>query len=66
MIRVRGSFYSCLTRFGTDKCALDIDAPLSAPAQPQNQASPEQIAMIVDMGFTPAQAKKALRESVSD
>ncbi|CAE6345542.1 unnamed protein product [Rhizoctonia solani] len=43
----------------------DIDDPLpgggAAPAS--NQPNPEQVSMIVDMGFTPAQAKKALRES---
>ncbi|KAG9126310.1 hypothetical protein FRC07_003965 [Ceratobasidium sp. 392] len=45
----------------------DIDAPLdaSAPA-PKSQVNPEQLAMIVDMGFTQAQAKKALRESNGD
>ncbi|KAF8710846.1 Hydrolase, partial [Rhizoctonia solani] len=43
----------------------DIDDPLPgggatpAPTQPNL----EQVSMIVDMGFTPAQAKKALRES---
>ncbi|CAE7217805.1 unnamed protein product [Rhizoctonia solani] len=42
----------------------DIDDPLPGGGAPApNQANPEQVAMIVDMGFTPAQAKKALRES---
>ncbi|QRW15287.1 ubiquitin carboxyl-terminal hydrolase [Ceratobasidium sp. AG-Ba] len=45
----------------------DIDAPLdSAPTVSKNQVNPEQLSMIVDMGFTPAQAKKALRESNGD
>ena len=59
-------FYS--DRFRIDGDTLDIDAPLNAPAQAQTQAqsqiNPEQLAMIIDMGFTSAQAKKALRESV--
>ncbi|KAF8610742.1 ubiquitinyl hydrolase [Ceratobasidium sp. AG-I] len=46
----------------------DIDAPLSAPAQAQaqSQINPEQLAIIIDMGFTSSQAKKALRESGGD
>ncbi|CAE6505377.1 unnamed protein product [Rhizoctonia solani] len=42
----------------------DIDDPLTGAGAPAaNQPNPEQVSMIVDMGFTPAQAKKALRES---
>ncbi|KAG8685247.1 Ubiquitin carboxyl-terminal hydrolase 13 [Ceratobasidium sp. 394] len=45
----------------------DIDAPLdTSGAAPKSQVNPEQLAMIVDMGFTHAQAKKALRESNGD
>ncbi|KAG8751505.1 hypothetical protein FRC12_012420 [Ceratobasidium sp. 428] len=45
----------------------DIDAPLvAAGPAPKSQVNPEQLAMIVDMGFTQAQAKKALRESNGD
>ena len=44
----------------------DIDAPIPAPsAAGSSGPSAEQIAMIADMGFTPNQARKALRESVS-
>ena len=44
----------------------DIDAPI----QPQSggsggpEPSAEQVSMLADMGFTPAQARKALRETV--
>ncbi|CAO3591367.1 unnamed protein product [Absidia cylindrospora] len=46
----------------------DIDAPLettaaSTAAASSNDASPEQISTLCEMGFTPAQAKKALRET---
>ena len=44
----------------------DIDSPLPAAgsAAAGNEPSADQIAMIADMGFTPAQARKALRETV--
>ncbi|KAK7038023.1 ubiquitin carboxyl-terminal hydrolase [Favolaschia claudopus] len=43
----------------------DIDAPLPASGRRGSSSEPseEQIAMLADMGFTPAQAKKALRET---
>ncbi|THU93425.1 ubiquitinyl hydrolase [Dendrothele bispora CBS 962.96] len=44
----------------------DIDDPIqpsSSGGAGAPEASPEQIAMLSDMGFTPAQAKKALRET---
>lgn len=45
----------------------DIDAPIQAGggAAKGPEPSPDQIAMIADMGFTSAQARKALRETVS-
>ncbi|KAG8688090.1 Ubiquitin carboxyl-terminal hydrolase 13, partial [Ceratobasidium sp. 395] len=44
-----------------------IDAPLvAAGPAPKSQVNPEQLAIIVDIGFTQAQAKKALRESNGD
>jgi hypothetical protein len=48
----------------------DIDAPLQAtnPATSGSagpEPSAEQVSMLADMGFTHAQAKKALRETVS-
>ena len=48
----------------------DLDDPLPPPessgAAPSggNEPSPQQISMIVDMGFTPQQGKKALLETV--
>lgn len=49
---------------------LDLDDPLPAPssagAAPAVSHDEEKIANIVDMGFTPAQARKALRLNVSD
>ncbi|KAJ7217214.1 hypothetical protein GGX14DRAFT_602632 [Mycena pura] len=44
----------------------DIDAPLQAQAQTGGggaEPSADQIALLADMGFTPAQARKALRET---
>ncbi|KAI9031682.1 hypothetical protein CLU79DRAFT_694306, partial [Phycomyces nitens] len=41
----------------------DIDAPLTASA-PSSGPTDDQIATLCDMGFTPAQAKKALKETV--
>lgn len=45
----------------------DIDAPIqrSAPAAGGPEPSAEQISALADMGFTSAQARKALRETVS-
>ena len=47
----------------------DIDDPISsgAPTTSGSQAEPDagQISMLADMGFTTAQAKKALKETVS-
>ncbi|GAA5888697.1 hypothetical protein JCM16303_003055, partial [Sporobolomyces ruberrimus] len=53
----------------------DLDDPLPPPAsssdsatggQSANEPSPEQISMICDMGFTPAQGRKALLETGGD
>ena len=43
----------------------DIDAPIQLAASSSSEPSAEQIGMLADMGFTSAQAKKALRETVS-
>lgn len=47
---------------------IDIDAPIHAAAKSSGAAGPEpatdQISMIADMGFTAAQARKALLETV--
>ena len=49
---------------------LDIDDPIqvSSSTGPKSgpEPSPEQIAMLADMGFTSAQARKALRETVRE
>ena len=48
-------------------CAyIDIDAPIALSTRRGGGPEPssEQIAMLADMGFLPAQAKKALRETV--
>lgn len=42
----------------------DIDEPIRASTAPTAEPSPEQIGMLVDMGFTPAQGRKALKETV--
>lgn len=43
-----------------------IDYPLEPTSgSQQGSVSEEQISMLCEMGFTPAQAKKALRETVS-
>ena len=43
----------------------DIDAPIQLSGGSKgSEPSPEQVAMLADMGFTAAQAKKALRETV--
>ncbi|KAI0344363.1 ubiquitinyl hydrolase [Trametopsis cervina] len=48
----------------------DIDAPIQLPtagaAGSAPEPSPEVIGMLADMGFTPAQVKKALRETGGD
>ena len=46
---------------------VDIDAPIQPPggnASASPEPSAEQVAMLADMGFTSAQASKALRETV--
>ena len=49
---------------------VDIDDPIqvSSSTGPKSgpEPSPEQIAMLSDMGFTSAQARKALRETVRE
>jgi ubiquitin carboxyl-terminal hydrolase 5/13 len=48
---------------------VDIDDPIEAsPTGPNSgpEPNPEQIAMLADMGFTSAQARKALRETVRE
>jgi ubiquitin carboxyl-terminal hydrolase 5/13 len=49
---------------------IDIDDPIqvSSTTGPNSapEPSPEQIAMLADMGFTSAQARKALRETVCE
>ncbi|KAI0075716.1 ubiquitinyl hydrolase [Panus rudis PR-1116 ss-1] len=48
----------------------DIDAPIQVAGGSSSSSgpepSPEQISMLSDMGFTPAQARKALRETGGD
>ncbi|KAH8091347.1 ubiquitin carboxyl-terminal hydrolase 14 [Cristinia sonorae] len=46
----------------------DIDAPIQLAGAPSGSSEPsaEQISMLADMGFTAAQAKKALRETGGD
>jgi uncharacterized UBP type Zn finger protein len=51
--------------------AADIDDPIQptasnpSTAAASNEPSADQISMVSEMGFTPAQARKALRETVS-
>ena len=46
-------------------CLLDIDAPIAQTTRGGGaEPSPEQIDLLADMGFSPAQARKALRETV--
>lgn len=46
-------------------CVLDIDAPIIQTTRGGGaEPSPEQIGILADMGFSPAQARKALRETV--
>lgn len=52
-----------------DHTFSDIDSPIqpvasSGQASSGPEPSEDQISMIVDMGFSPAQARKALRETV--
>ena len=45
---------------------VDIDAPIQqAGSSSSSEPSVEQVSMLADMGFSTAQAKKALRETVS-
>ena len=51
-------------------CLADIDDPIqlqstATTSSASADTSPEQISMIVDMGFTAAQAKKGLKQTVS-
>jgi len=49
----------------TAACVLDIDAPIVQTTRGGGaEPSPEQIGILADMGFSPAQARKALRETV--
>ena len=50
----------------TWRASTDIDAPIQTPGSGSSAPEPsqEQVAMLADMGFTPAQARKALRETV--
>jgi len=41
----------------------DIDKPIPKPSTSNESFSPEAVSQLSDMGFTPAQAKKALRET---
>lgn len=52
----------------TKTCTVDIDDPLPVASNSAsgNEPSPDQISTLQDMGFSEAQAKKALRETVSD
>ena len=43
----------------------DIDTPIQPGGSKGSEPSADQIGMLADMGFTAAQAKKALRETVS-
>lgn len=55
----------CSRRQRPETNHADIDEPLVAPAAAASSGpSDEQIVMISSMGFTPNQARKALRESV--
>jgi len=50
-----------------NKCT-GIDDPITVGSSSSSEVpepSPEQVAMLSDMGFSPAQARKALRETVS-
>lgn len=49
---------------GRSSNPADIDTPISTGGGAP-EPNPDQIVMISEMGFTPAQARKALRESVS-
>lgn len=51
----------------SSNAVADIDSPIQATkaASPGPEPSADQISMLGDMGFTPAQARKALRETVS-
>lgn len=49
------------------RCIVDIDTPIKPSGAPAKGPEPsaDQISALVDMGFTAAQARKALRETVS-
>lgn len=56
-----------LSLFDADYETIDIDAPIQVPGRSSvPEPSAEQVAMLSDMGFTSAQARKALRETVGD
>lgn len=56
----------------TPVCVIDIDDPIQPAAIPSaagssaTEPSADKIAMIGDMGFSPAQARKALKQAVRD
>jgi hypothetical protein len=70
------SFFIYVRNLVTDKisfaCRADIDVPIQLQAASggggggggKAEPNPEQVAMLADMGFTHAQARKALRETV--
>jgi ubiquitin carboxyl-terminal hydrolase 5/13 len=59
-------FLGCTKRSKTGP-ALDIDAPIQAAHRSETSPEPsvDDISLLTDMGFTTAQARKALRETVS-
>ena len=63
-----GDFYDLLRKFGQMLILLpDIDSPIpqaGGSASASSKPTADQICMIADMGFSAAQARKALRESV--
>ena len=59
--------FLCEAEAYSENTAADIDAPIQASGSGSSAPEPaqEQVAMLADMGFTPAQGRKALRETVS-
>jgi UBA/TS-N domain len=55
----------CLTDADIDN-PIQISSPSGATNNGAPEPNPELIAMLADMGFTNAQARKALRETVSE
>ena len=56
----------CNARKSLTNTGIDDPIPVSSSSKPKGpEPSPEQVAMLSDMGFSPAQARKALRETVS-